>query len=505
MQHRLRSSSQSGFGLLEVVFAVLILSLVSVGFLSIVSMQRAQKMELVQEEKRNVVRNAIAEYIKEDPSNPIDVINYPCAADPSAAFGSSDFGVEQRDASGNCRATGAITMVGGTAGRPVFIGALPTKTLGISDAYAMDVYNRQLTYAVSGDVALPDALVAGNIVTGSITIRNGDASAPITTQNAPFVFLSHGKDGTGSYTSRGTPYAETCSDSSVGDSENCNNDAVFALLERSTAGTAEQFDDAVEFDIADMRVTIEDCPIGSQMIGISKGKPVCQELTVTCPPNEFLVGLTRGQPICQSMAGSLPGGGNASSTRVQATGSGSIPNTTTRSAAISRSTGSSSSSRSTGSSSRSTASSSSTPDEGWLGSVYRETLGRAPDNAGTEFWLSQEQSGMSRSDIAAHIKTSCEATGSCHSTSAGQQELAGQASTASSYEATTGQSASGRSTEAAAKTSAATSTAQYNNNQYYKPTTRVGVATPSAASKTYTNTYKNTYTNTYTNPYTTDR
>lgn len=434
-----KNTSQSGFSLIEISIAIVVLGFVAVFISSTMATQMEQRKALEKQEREDIVRNSIAEFIKLDPSTPGDVVNYPCPADPAAARGDATFGVEQRDASGNCMVFGAIQQVAGTDGKPVFIGAIPTKTLGISDVHAMDVHNKKYLYAVSGDVAATDALRAGNIVNGAIKLV-GD-SPTITTDYAPFVVISHGENGKGGYSADGTRLGGDCSITDAGDNENCDGDAVFAMRQLVTADTDEQFDDAVTFDIADKRITVENCPLGSIMTGVSKGKPVCEELNLTCPPNQMMVGISGPTPICQnipvaSAPPSLPTGGNPSTPRY-------VPPTSTRV-----------------SSSRP----SNNNDEGWLGEIYRETFGRAPDAAGAEYWESQAANGMSIAEIRSHIASSCEAQGTCNTTDAGRQEVAGQANYGTDYETRTGTSASSRATTSASRTTARTDSSTYNTS-----------------------------------------
>jgi hypothetical protein len=315
-------------------------------------------------------------------------------------------------------------------------------------------------------MAETNALEIGKTAYGAITVG--------TNQYTPFVVVSHGENGRGSYTSEGIKYAAACPASGKGDSENCNRDAVFANLEISTIDSDKAFDDQITYEIADKRVTVETCPDGARIVGVIKGKPECEKITMVCPVGQYMVGISDDTPICQSLSGfgAGPGSNPSPGTTVAKTVSSTNNPSNNNSAAITRvNRPTTNTSRNvvrptrTSSTTR-TAGTATAPDEGWLGAAYRTNLGRAPDSAGADFWLAQEKAGMSRADIVKTISNSCEARGTCGSTSSGQKELQGQAAYAKSYTSSTGIAASSRSTASAARTTARTDKTQYTSNPY---------------------------------------
>lgn len=209
------------------------------------------------------------------------------------------------------------------------------------------------------------------------------------------------------------------------------------MRELASAEGGTQFDDEMTFNIEDKRITIEDCPAGAQLMGISKGKPVCVELTMTCATGQMMVGISRAQPICQNVpVASAPASGNPTI----------VSNVSPRSTAAS------------------TPPAPQNNDEGWLGQIFREELGRAPRAAGAAYWEAQHAAGMSIADIRASIASGCEANNNCD-TEAGQEERINQAVGNLNFENTTGTSANAVATSAAAQTSAAV-VATTQTNQY---------------------------------------
>lgn len=204
---------EKGFSLIEVSLATIIVGIISMMVVTTMANQRKQSRALEKAEKADILRNTIAEYVKLDPSNPLDVVNYPCPADPAAPLNDPNFGVEQRNASGNCMVFGSIQQVPGTNGEPIFIGAIPTTTLGLAKSYATDSYNNRFTYAVSGQVASVNALAAGNIARGAITIKEEKGFPPAmttVTEYSPFIIVSHGENGNGSYSEDGVLNSTGC-------------------------------------------------------------------------------------------------------------------------------------------------------------------------------------------------------------------------------------------------------------------------------------------------------
>lgn len=133
------------------------------------------------------------------------------------------------------------------------VGALPYRTLNLTEDQAYDGYRNRLFYAVTEqltDRAIFDALGGG------ITILNEqDASAIDPAHSGHFIIFSAGENGLGAYTTGGTtrepcPSTKSAAGSERLEQENCNfaEDTVFRTAQKATAeGTRGGSDDVVAY------------------------------------------------------------------------------------------------------------------------------------------------------------------------------------------------------------------------------------------------------------------
>ena len=233
------NDKEAGFTLIEISIVLVIIGLLAVGFVQMTKVYYIEKQVAKMDDTFDRVRAAFSDYT-------FDVFNYPCPASPTAVSGAANFGVEQRTGA-DCVGGNGVVAVAGTGGQMVYIGAVPTRTLGIASDNMLDPFKYRLTYAVSADVSQTNALFGGATPPGAITIM--DNTIAFTTDQSPFALFSHGENGAGAYTTAGVRI-NTCSGSS-GDQENCNDDAVFAIRGRSTANDANDYDDRFEFTLVD--------------------------------------------------------------------------------------------------------------------------------------------------------------------------------------------------------------------------------------------------------------
>lgn len=121
------------------------------------------------------------------------------------------------------------------AGKRIFIGAYPIRTLETNGENAQDGFRSKFVYAVSADLTQVGS-VTTTAPAGSIYVRDNPAVAtPLTTQ-APFVVISTGKNSL-------NPTA------AAGDAENLDNDHIFSAFTGNTeSNTNQYYDDTVEFE-----------------------------------------------------------------------------------------------------------------------------------------------------------------------------------------------------------------------------------------------------------------
>lgn len=163
---------------------------------------------------------------------------YPCPANPTLLPGAANHG----------RADPALC----TGGALAYTGSIPFVDLNIPYELTVDGWNNQFFYAVSNNLVTGTMTSSSEPGTITVNIYNSDltlSGTPKTTYQ--FVLLSFGKNGAGAITVNGTASPAACQITGVVplESENCDGDAVFAQLQRSTweflAQGAGYYDDII--------------------------------------------------------------------------------------------------------------------------------------------------------------------------------------------------------------------------------------------------------------------
>lgn len=177
--------------MVELSIVLIIMSLTIGGALSVTAAKLEASRFKQTLSKLQVVLQAVDDYVDEKDSNARGAL--PCPADPQAAFSDATFGFGTNDGS-NCSATNIVTGTNGAVA-----GAVPTATLNVPPGFALDGWNRRITYIIDEDLCCTEAQYDG--ATGSITIRNAGATSISTT--AAVVLVSHGPNLFGSWPPRG--------------------------------------------------------------------------------------------------------------------------------------------------------------------------------------------------------------------------------------------------------------------------------------------------------------
>lgn len=232
-------------------------------------------------------------------------LRYPCPSDPTLPFNDPDAGVEGipgadsdrclnllnalpndgdctgPGGTGICRIDSVETWIDGISPAPIFIGAIPYKSLktgmerdgacyridngesvtcdasdptqynptdasmeAASMADTLDPWGFQMTYAVTASQTFQSLFDSSN---GAIGIRTENGDPLLNPPNsAHFVVVSHGENHFGAYNQEGQiPFPCPTGGGAPDDSENCNNDYLFtAGLRRLGPGTT-YFDDII--------------------------------------------------------------------------------------------------------------------------------------------------------------------------------------------------------------------------------------------------------------------
>jgi len=272
LHNNARFSRSSGFTLIEVAMALMVVSIILIPFLQF---QRMARMTDPSVDTYDFLKNNVVPGLK---SYALTNKAFPAPADPKVDFTSTDPMVTKNagapDTAGALGMACPGTTAGGlvcvlSLGKPVIIGTLPFQALGLPLEKGLDRYGHKYTYAVSRDHIDPSSGLAMSIG-GWINIRNSSSTTPYVgndsvneQNNATFVVISHGEDGVGAYNQNGTRNA--CSASLPLEKINCDDDGAFLKLTEpyntaSASAAAETynlnklvtnsyFDDSIVYDV----------------------------------------------------------------------------------------------------------------------------------------------------------------------------------------------------------------------------------------------------------------
>lgn len=237
---RMVSRLRSGFTLVEMALVVLIIGILLTFGVGLVQAQLENAAITVTKKRQEAIREALIGYLGK-------YHRLPCpesAISPPPAPNVSFDGVEDR--------------AGGTAGTPPVpnpatqcvtpFGTLPFITLGLSREMALDGWNNFFTYQVSNtpyDWTRSASFNTGN--QGGILVNDRPGITLVPYPNpAVVVLVSHGKNGAGAFTIKGTRNALPIA-SDVDQLENTSNNSIFVRREITTSDTATggTFDDIV--------------------------------------------------------------------------------------------------------------------------------------------------------------------------------------------------------------------------------------------------------------------
>jgi len=208
------------------------------------------------DEKLEYVQSALQRYFAQNG-------RYPCPARLDAPLDSADFGKELTT---DCADTVAAIPAGtfrtmGVDGRTVRTGAVPVRTLNISDKYSYDAYRQRLVYAVTEDYAVQGQRVGDD--SGDITVRDGTGNnATATEGNIVQLVYSMGWDMNGSYSMNGVQ--QRACDPAAASGENCdfNANATFRNTVNKSTRDDNLFVHNVSYVTNRHRITCEEANAG---------------------------------------------------------------------------------------------------------------------------------------------------------------------------------------------------------------------------------------------------
>src|SRR6266498_2422475 len=162
----------------------------------------------------------------------------PCPADGQYSFNTANFGKEAATP-GTCTGGTPSAPLGPDAGTGYVVGGvIPTKTLGLSDEYAVDGFGHRFAYVVDKRATLNSSCLT--LTTGGINIKSSTGGTVLA--QVMHAYISYGKNGYGSYPANGSaagPANRINSGSTDGDMQtNAGVDAHFPGASAFTYSTA---------------------------------------------------------------------------------------------------------------------------------------------------------------------------------------------------------------------------------------------------------------------------
>lgn len=224
-----------GFTLIEMAIVVLLIGILLTFGVGLVQSQLENSAINVTKKRQDAIRDALIGYLGKNH-------RLPCPDNPAAAGANAFNGTEDRvvTTAGTPPVPDTTTQCAVTFGTPPFV------TLGLSREMALDGWNNFFTYQVSNrpyDWTRSVSFNAGNQGGIAINDRPNGVLTPYPTP-AVVVLVSHGKNGLGAYTIRGTRNSVATGTDEI---ENTDTNSIFVRREfnDSTTATGGPFDDLV--------------------------------------------------------------------------------------------------------------------------------------------------------------------------------------------------------------------------------------------------------------------
>ena len=227
------SCGSKGFTLVEVSIVLIIVGILSVALIRAYSLYYSQYRLARTTERISQIEDALENFL-------LVKGRLPCAAPRNVLRTDSAYGREE-----DCTTVSPSTVrASGIKGGNIRIGLVPTRTLGIADAYSVDGWGRLLTYAVSENQSSVATFTNDG---GEIDVLDESGTSRLIGLGnfAHYVVVSSGRSGRGGYNESGTPYLPCDTSSSEG--ENCDDDGVFLESVLNEAGNGEYFDDKISY------------------------------------------------------------------------------------------------------------------------------------------------------------------------------------------------------------------------------------------------------------------
>lgn len=243
-------TNSGGYNLLMTSIALIVVGLLSVAALQAYSLYK-QRNDLATNQLR------VADAISKIQTFKETYGRYPCPSSLNAARGTEAYGHEDCTTvitmdsclNGVCRTSGR-TIAPAVTGEPIRIGAIPFRLLQIEEKASYDAYGSRLVYAMTENLGATTTFKENNGAIGVLDENGGDLIQPA--DSVEYIVISPGPNKMGGFTfAAAQPVA--CAAGFI-ESRNCIDLAAppasptrFASSQAYLAGTAQNFDDTVEY------------------------------------------------------------------------------------------------------------------------------------------------------------------------------------------------------------------------------------------------------------------
>lgn len=249
---RIRTSTESGFSLVEVSMSIMISGLI---FTMVLAMMRPLQVNIPIEQTTITLREV-------ETALKMHVERYgrlPCPARLNAAPNDPEYG-QETDCMDASTPSGIFVGTGEEDAKEIRVGMVPIRNLDLPEYYARDGWDNRLTYAVTTDMAIPGLF---SNLGGDISIRDSAGNDMTDVPgSALFAVISHGPDKKGAFTLEGG-VAFDCMSSSDLDAENCDFSAsgttngIFVSTTRSDG--LVHYDDMIVYKTYVGNLSVPDC------------------------------------------------------------------------------------------------------------------------------------------------------------------------------------------------------------------------------------------------------
>lgn len=215
------TARRAGFTLLELSVVLIIIAILSALMASIGKEKISEARDIQTANKLDRIEAALQSFRLKN-------LRLPCPADRTLLPSDPNYG---REAANAGRCTGGTPSVGASyvdAGKLVAEGGVPFATLGLSEEFAYDGWERKINYAVALRYTEIEAFEVYDIYEACSLITVDNAAGTTRSTKAAYVLESAGANGHGAFTKQGTRYSSGSTNANELINCKCTNGGVFS-------------------------------------------------------------------------------------------------------------------------------------------------------------------------------------------------------------------------------------------------------------------------------------